>query len=111
VTRKDPVKVKGTAAKPVNGRPIKPAPPAKGKASKLGTPSTERLGRAELVEAAAADSRLLKYGDGKMVDGKNLTEVQTFQQYKAEKKAAPESKAVLLDYYRQRVQTPAGAVG
>jgi hypothetical protein len=42
-----------------------------------------------------------------MVDGQNLTEVQTFQRYMAEKKAAPESKAVLLDYYRQQVQTVA----
>jgi hypothetical protein len=44
-----------------------------------------------------------------MVDGQNLTEVQTFQQYAAEKKAVPKSKAVLLDYYRQRVQAPASA--
>jgi hypothetical protein len=44
-----------------------------------------------------------------MVDGQNLTEVQTFQQYAAEKKATPESKAILLDYFRQRVQTPATA--
>jgi hypothetical protein len=51
--------------------------------------------------------QLLKYGDGSMVDGQNLTEVQTFQRYMAEKKAAPESKAVLLDYYRQQVQTVA----
>jgi hypothetical protein len=30
-----------------------------------------------------------------------VTEVQTFQQYVAEKKAAPASKAALLDYYQR----------
>lgn len=107
MTRKDPVpRAKG--GKPVNGRPIRPTPPAKSKAAKPDTPSNQPPGRVELAEAA--DTRLLQYGDGKMVDGKNLTEVQTFRQYTAEKKAAPESKAVLLDYYRQRVQAPASAV-
>jgi hypothetical protein len=33
---------------------------------------------------------------------RNLTEVQTFRQYVAEKKIAPASKAALLNYYRQR---------
>jgi len=41
-----------------------------------------------------------------MVDGKNLTEVQIFQRYVVEKKTAPESKTVLLDYYRQREKLP-----
>jgi hypothetical protein len=83
VTRKDPVpKAKRVAAKRPNGRPAKPN---------------------------TAAIQLLKYGDGSMVDGQNLTEVQTFQQYAAEKKAVPKSKAVLLDYYRQRVQAPASA--
>ena len=52
------------------------------------------------------DKRPMQYGSGEMVDGKNLTEVQTFQRYVVEKKTAPESKTVLLDYYRQRVQVP-----
>ena len=52
------------------------------------------------------DKQPMQYGSGEMVDGKNLTEVQTFQRYVVEKKTAPESKTVLLDYYRQRVQVP-----
>jgi hypothetical protein len=100
VTRKDPVP-KAKDGKPVNDRPVRSTPPAKSKSEEPDTPSTGPLDRVELAETA--DTRLLQYGDGKMVDGKNLTEVQTFQQYKAEKKTVPESKAVLLDYYRQRV--------
>jgi hypothetical protein len=53
----------------------------------------------------------LQYGNGALVDGKNITEVQTFQRYKAEKRAAPASKADLLDYYRERSQAPAGIAG
>jgi len=94
VTRKDPIpKANGAATKQPNDQAVKPAPPASGQPQKPGT--------------AVADTQLLKYGDGSMVDGQNLTEVQTFQRYKAEKKAAPESKAVLLDYYRQQAQAPA----
>lgn len=86
VTRKDPMpKANGAAVKQANGQPKKP-------------------------DTAVTDTQLLKYGDGTMVDGQNLTEVQTFQRYKAEKKAKPESKAVLLDYYRQRDQAPAAIV-
>jgi hypothetical protein len=105
VNRKD-LAPKAKGEKPVNGRPTRPAPPAKSKAAKPDIPSNEPPDRVELAETA--DTQLLKYGDGKMVDGKNLTEVETFQQYKAEKKAVPKSKAVLLDYYRQRAQAPAG---
>lgn len=83
VTRKDPVsKVNGAATRQTNGQPQKPG-------------------------TAVADTQLLQYGDGTMVDGQNLTEVQTFQRYKVEKKVVPGSKAVLLDYYRQRAQAPA----
>jgi len=102
VTRKDPIpKANGAATKQPNDQAVKPAPPASGQPQKPGT------ARTELAEVAVADTQLLKYGDGSMVDGQNLTEVQTFQRYKAEKKAAPESKAVLLDYYRQQAQAPA----
>lgn len=87
VTRKDPVpKVNAAATRQTNGQPQKPG-------------------------TAVADTQLLQYGDGTMVDGQNLIEVQTFQRYMAEKKAAPASKAVLLDYYRQRVQVPATVAG
>ncbi|MCZ7672321.1 MAG: hypothetical protein M5U34_36970 [Chloroflexi bacterium] len=50
----------------------------------------------------------LQYGNGSLVDGKNITEVQTFQRYKAEKQAAPTSKADLLDFYQQRTPAVAG---
>lgn len=53
----------------------------------------------------------LQYGNGTLVDGKNITEVQTFQRYKAEKQTAPASKVDLLDYYRERMLTPAGIAG
>ncbi len=49
---------------------------------------------------------LLQYGNGDMVDSKNLKEVQTFQRYIVEKKTPPESKIILLDYHRQRVKMP-----
>ncbi len=89
VTRKDPVpKANGAAVKQGNSQPQKP-----------GTARTERRPRSQ-AEVAVADAQLLQYGDGTMVDGQNLTEVQTFQRYKAEKKVVPGSKAVLLDYYR-----------
>jgi hypothetical protein len=47
------------------------------------------------LDSARVRHRLLFY------DGQILTEVQTFQRYMAEKKAAPKSKAVLLDDYRR----------
>lgn len=50
----------------------------------------------------------LKYGNGTVVDGENLTEVQTYRQYLAEKQSAPASKTALLDFYRQRTQVVAG---
>ena len=107
VTRKDPIpKANGAATKQPNDQAVKPAAPASGQPQKPGTARTERRPRSQ-AEVAVADTQLLKYGDGSMVDGQNLTEVQTFQRYKAEKKAAPESKAVLLDYYRQQAQAPA----
>ncbi|MCA9872127.1 MAG: hypothetical protein KC441_00670 [Anaerolineales bacterium] len=95
VTRKDSVpKANGAAMKQGNGQLKKPD-----------TTFTEQQPRSQ-AEVAVVETQLLKYGDGSMVDGQNLTEVQTFQRYVAEKKAAPESKAVLLDYYQQQVQTP-----
>lgn len=45
----------------------------------------------------------MKYGNGALVDGENVTEVQTFERYLLEKNTVPESKAVLLDFYRQQV--------
>ncbi len=54
----------------------------------------------------SGNKRPLHYGCGEMVDGKNLTEVQTFQRYLTEKRSAPESKTVLLDFYRQQAQAP-----
>jgi hypothetical protein len=89
VTRKDPVtKTEGMTIKRPNGRPIRSAPSPSAQTVKVDTASTEPLDRAKPSEAADTDSQLLKYGDGKMV-----------------------SKAVLLDYYRQRVQAPAGPAG
>jgi len=58
-----------------------------------------------------AAARPLKYGNGSLVDGQNSTEVQSFQRYKTEKKAAPASKTILLAYYRQQEQALASAVG
>ena len=43
----------------------------------------------------------LQYGNGTLVDGKNLMEVQTYRQYVAEKQSAPASKTVLLEFYWQ----------
>jgi hypothetical protein len=98
ITRKDPMpKANGGATKQANGRAAKPAPPASGQ-----PPNSD---------AAASDGPLLKYSNGLAVDGANLTEVQTFRQYVAEKKTVPASKAALLNYYRQRVQAPAGNAG
>jgi len=57
---------------------------------------------------STAGKRPLQYGNGTLVDGKNLTEVQTFQRYIVEKETAPESKTVLLDYYRQHTPTNKG---
>lgn len=43
----------------------------------------------------------LVYGDGQLVKVENVTEVQTFARFVAEKKGPPASRAALLDYYRQ----------
>ena len=84
VTRKDPVPKAVSANAPA---------PVKQTSSQPVNPGT-----------AVAGTQQLEYGDGSTVDGQNLTEVQTFQRYLTEKKAAPESKVALLDYYRERVQ-------
>jgi hypothetical protein len=98
VTRKDPIpKANGAATRQAHDRAVKLAPLASSQPAKTDT--------------TASDDQLLKYGDGLTVDGTNLTEAQTFRQYVAEKRTVPESKAVLLDYYRQRAQVPAGVAG
>jgi hypothetical protein len=98
---------KPSAAAANNDRPVtrKDVP----KAISANAPATMKrtTSQPEKPETAVDDNQLLKYGDGHMVDGQNLTEVQTFQRYVTEKNTAPESKAVLLDYYRQRAQVPA----
>ncbi|MCP4429331.1 MAG: hypothetical protein GY803_33020, partial [Chloroflexi bacterium] len=66
-------------------------------------------GQLTKTPATVANAQPLKYGDGSAIDVANLTEALTFQQYEAEKKATPESKAVLLEYYQQRVQVLASA--
>ena len=116
---KESPKPNGAARLPVvtanNGRPVTrkdPMPKANGvktgKAS--GPPAKPDTARAELAEVAVATEQPLQYGDGHMVDGQNLTEVQTFQRYVTEKNTVPESKVVLLDYYRQRRQQAPASV-
>lgn len=98
ITRKDPMpKANGGTTKQVNGQAAKPAPPASDQPAKTGT--------------AVSNGPLLKYSNGLAVDGANLTEVQTFRQYVAERKTVPASKAALLDYYRQRALAPTGNAG
>jgi hypothetical protein len=63
---------------------------------------------AKSAKGKLTGQRPFQYGDGTLVDGENLTEVQTFQRYQAEKQAAPTSKVALLDYYRQRMQAVGG---
>ncbi|MFZ1397497.1 MAG: hypothetical protein WAS33_11390 [Candidatus Promineifilaceae bacterium] len=74
-----------------NGRPVtrKGGGQANGKA-------------ASPTNGSPAVKQPLQYGNGTLVDGKNLTEVQTYRQYLAEKQSAPTSKTALLDFYRQR---------
>jgi hypothetical protein len=86
---------------------VKPVAAAKGQLAKLDTARTEYLDKPGTgsAEVAVATKQPLQYGDGSMVDMQNLTEVQTFQRDVAEIKAMPESKVVLLDYYRQGAQT------
>jgi len=43
----------------------------------------------------------LVYGDGQPVKVENVTEVQTYERFVAERKTPPASRAALLDYYRQ----------
>ena len=89
----------GPAQKTVvaNGRPVtrKSNGQANGKA-------------ASPTNGSTAVKQPLQYGNGTLVDGKNLTEVQTYRQYLAKKQSAPASKTALLDFYRQRVQVVAG---
>jgi hypothetical protein len=60
------------------------------------------------TNGSTAVKQPLQYGNGTLVDGKNLTEVQTYRQYLAEKQSTPTSKTALLDFYRQRMQVVAG---
>lgn len=97
MTRKDPVP-KGiresapAARKRTHGQAVHPAPVT---SDQLAGPDT-----------ITAGGQPLKYSDGSAPDAANLTEMQTFQQYVAEKKAAPASKTVLLAYYRRHTQAP-----
>ncbi|HRQ42628.1 MAG TPA: hypothetical protein PLD25_32345 [Chloroflexota bacterium] len=101
VTRKSPVpKTNGATVKQGSGQPARTSPAEKRQPAKPDTARAEYLDE-RFAEVTGATEQPLKYGDGHMVDGGNLTEVQTFQRYIVEKKAAPESKKVLLDYYRQ----------
>ena len=79
-----------------NGRPVtrKSNDQANGKAVSLTNGST-------------AAKQPLQYGNGALIDGKNLTEVQTYRQYLAEKQSVPASNPALLDFYRQRAQVVA----
>ena len=107
VTRKDPIpKTNDAAAKQAHGQPVKSVATAKAQPIKPDTARTEYLDKpgTGFDEAAVSPKQPLQYGDGRMVNMQNLTEVQTFQRYVAEMKASPESKAVLLDYYRKGVE-------
>jgi hypothetical protein len=61
----------------------------------------QKMTSTEPAETAVSDIKL-HYGNGSPVDGQNLTEVQAFEQYAAEKKTVAASKAVLLAYYQQQ---------
>jgi len=90
----------------VDGRPVtRKDPMPKVRGAGLKQPNNHR----EIPAAAVSIEQPLKYGNGAVVDANNLTEVQTFQRYVGEKKTAPESKAILLDYHRQRVQKSAAS--
>jgi hypothetical protein len=47
---------------------------------------------------STAVKQQLQYGNGTLVDGKKLTELQTYRQYLTEKQSAPTSKTALLDF-------------
>lgn len=109
----------GIAPRPENGATIQPNGSGKQHA---GVANGRPVTRKDVVKANGAAAakpangnptapQPLQYGNGTLVDGKNITEVQTFQRYKAEKQAVPASKADLLDYYRERIQAPAGIAG
>jgi hypothetical protein len=99
----------GASRSPVvaaNGRPVTrkdPFPKTNGIAVKPAAPADTQSVKSETAVAP----QQLKYGDGRLVDMQNLTEVQTFQRYVTEKAVDPNSKAVLLRYYQQRTQTAA----
>jgi hypothetical protein len=65
-------------------------------------------GQPEILDTAVPPAPPLQYGDGNLVDMQNLTEVQTFKQYVAERKFEPKSKAALLDFYQKGVQVAVG---
>ena len=90
-----------------NGSPVTCKDPAPEPTS-ANTPTT--LADAQSANSETAVSmRQLQYGDGRLVDMQNLTEVQTFQRYVAEKDGEPKSKGVLLAYYQQRVRVAAAS--
>jgi len=59
------------------------------------------------TSGSTTNKQTLQYGNGSLVDGENVTEVQTFRRYLAEKQSAPASKTALLGFYRQRAQVVA----
>lgn len=75
----------------VNGRPI---------TRKNGIKPKDDLSRP--ANGKLEDKQPMKYGNGALVDGENVTEVQTFERYLLAKNTVPESKIVLLDFYRQQ---------
>ncbi|MCB9005785.1 MAG: hypothetical protein H6656_00095 [Ardenticatenaceae bacterium] len=113
------------AASEQNGGPNGAAKPQNGSAQNNGIPSLQTVvanGRpvtrkgssqtngkaASPTNGSTAVKQPLQYGNGTLVDGKNLTEVQTYRQYQAEKQSAPASKTALLDFYWQQAQVVAG---
>ncbi len=101
---------KPPAAASQNGRPVTrkdPAPKATNTNASVTVKQTN--GKPEKLGAAVPPTPSLQYGNGHLVDMQNLTEVQTFRQYVAKRKAEPKSKETLLDFYQKGVQIAAGA--
>jgi hypothetical protein len=101
---------KSSAAASKNGRPVtRKDPPSKVTSTNASATVKEANGQPEKPDTAVSPTPPLQYGDGHLVDMQNLTEVQTFQQYVAERNAKPKSKAALLDFYQKGVQITVGA--
>lgn len=91
ITRKGVSKTNGTTAKI-----------GKGVAASATRRTAVAAVATDMTEAVHEMQGGLRYGDGLVLNGNNVTEMQTFQCYMAENKKAPTSKAVLQAYYRQR---------